>query len=104
MPNVQQMMRRARPGLKQIADGDKQQLQFYENMASIVFDDLAWLYHEGEQHRAAERSMWNYFDFIAEHDELAYHDDEENLPIELHMNITRLLYKAYVDGFNGVRR
>jgi hypothetical protein len=104
MPNVKKMIRRAKPGLKQIAGEDSDEYKFLSNMATVVFDDLAMLYSEGEVHRAVGQSMWNYSDFVAEHNELAYHDDADNLPIELHMELTRLLYKAYTDGFKGIRR
>ena len=104
MPNVNNMMKRVTPDLKKLAGNDKEMFETMQNCFSAVFNDMATLYREGTIHKAMGQEKLNYFNFVASHNELAYTENEEALPIEYHMKFVSMLYGAYVDGYDGVKR
>ena len=103
MPNLNKMLKRATPELRKHFGRDQEMFDDIFNFSSDVLDDMVMLYNTGKRHREAGRNKYGRLEFVAAHDELAYTDGNE-VPVRLYMKLVDMLYLAYCDGFDGVKR
>lgn len=102
MPSVNEMMNRAIPDIQRFAGGNKDLFEVLHNCCFVFMDDMIMLYNIGKRHRESGKNRDNRLEFVAKHPEL-----ENNrcvMPKSYYTEIADMLYTAYCDGFNGVKR
>ena len=104
MPNINEMLDRATPGLRELSSGTPGMFEDLYDVSAVILDDMIVLYNTGNRHREAGRKKWSKCEFIAQHDELKHSGGEDGLPLEYHAMMVIMLYSAYSDGFMGLKR
>jgi len=93
-------MKRAKNRTWKLAGGNAEAYDDYCSMFASTMAALDECHSEGASTAKAQLPMLPYLEYVAMHDALGYKDD--GLPLELHMEFVKLLYKAYCDGYRSV--
>ena len=104
MPNINEMLDRATPGLRELSSGTPGMFEDLYDVSVVILEDMIMLYNTGKRHREAGRKKWSKREFLAQHDELKHSSGKDGLPLEQNTMLVALLYTAYSDGFMGAKR
>lgn len=99
MFNSKRYVRRSTPGLKKVAAGNNELYADLLKLSKEVFGDMGMVYEKGKTHKQSGASMMDLDEFM-----FYYSLIDLNLPQNIQNNLVNMLWQAYKDGYNGVKR
>lgn len=103
MPNVKRLMKQANPQLKKITS-DKKQFKAVSGSVNKIFNNMNQMYNVGAEHRTADKEKLSRIDFECDKNNIELLYQYGNLPTEEYLKLVDLLYGAYCDGYNRIKR